>query len=349
MNNCFCILPWYSREIGLRDTPCCLLPLTYNIDQIKQDLLNNIQTASCKKCWDMESTGNKSRRQFENEFLDYKLNRDLEKIKQDCADSNYQTLLYQITTSNLCNQACVSCNSKLSSKWAQVEKRMNISPNPQYQIDLDHANINYSLAKRISLLGGEPLFDPKTFEILQKLIDHNNTSCFISLVTNGSINLNSEQINLLTQFTDLNICISIDGIGPVFEYMRWPGKWSNLLENIEQYKSITKNISISYTISSLNAMYYNLTVEWFKKNNLKYNHNIVSRPVWLSLSQMPVEFKKHLSSCGADLIESFCKIKGNETALSVVAKNVLDQDRAKKINIKDYLPEVWQLLNPDIA
>ena len=124
----------------------------------------------------------------------------------------------------------------------------------QYQIDLDAADINYGSAKRVGLLGGEPLFDPKTFEILQKLIDHNNTSCFISLITNGSIHLNAKQLDLLNQFTDLNICISIDGVGPVFEYMRWPGKWSNLLENILQYKSITKNISVSYTISSLNAM-----------------------------------------------------------------------------------------------
>ena len=349
MNNYFCVLPFYSQEFGIRNTPCCLLPSNYNIDQIKQDLLGNIQTASCKKCWDIESKGNKSRRQFENELLDYKLNRDLEKIKQDCADSNYQTLLYQITTSNLCNQACVSCNSNLSSKWAQVEKRMDIVPSAQYQIDLDTTIINYDSAKRISLLGGEPLFDPKTFKILQKLIDHNNTSCFISLVTNGSISLTRQQSKLLEQFDDLNICVSIDGVGPVFEYMRWPGKWKKLLQNLEQYKTVAKNISISYTISSLNAMYYTQTIEWFQQNNLVYNHNVVSRPTWLSLSQMPVEFKKHLSSCGADLIESFCKIKGNEIALSVMSKNIASQDRAKRINIKDYMPEVWQLLNPDIA
>jgi wyosine [tRNA(Phe)-imidazoG37] synthetase (radical SAM superfamily) len=339
MNNYFCVLPWYSQELGFQNTPCCLLPLKYNIDQIKQDLLSNVQTAACKKCWDIESSGNKSRRQFENEFLDYKLDRDLDKIQQDCADSKHQTLLYQITTSNLCNQACVSCNSKASTKWAQVEKRMNIIPNSQYQIDLDSANINYGSAKRISLLGGEPLFDPKTFEILQKLIDHNNTNCFISLVTNGSIFLNAKQIDLLQQFTDLNICISIDGIGPVFEYMRWPGKWSNLLENINQYKSITKNISVSYTVGSLNAMYYDQTVNWFKQNNLTHNHNIVSHPNWLSLANMPVVLKQHLKQHN-NFIKMYCNTTGSEIALGTLAQNIIKQDHAKNINIKDYMPEV---------
>jgi hypothetical protein len=339
MNNYFCVLPWYSQELGPKNKPCCLLLPNYNIDQIKQDLLSNVQTSACKKCWDIESTGNKSRRQFENEFLDYKLNKDLEKIQQDCVDSKHQTLLYQITTSNLCNQACVSCNSKFSTKWAQVEKRMGISPKSQYQIDIDTANINYGSARRISLLGGEPLFDPKTFEILQKLIDHNNTSCFISLVTNGSINLTVNQIELLKQFTDLNICISIDGVGPVFEYMRWPSKWSNLLENIEQYKSITKNISVSYTISSLNAMYYDQTVNWFQQNNLAYNHNVVTRPYWLSLANTPVALKQQLKQHD-NFITMYCNLNGFEVELKALAQHISKQDHAKNINIRDYMPEV---------
>jgi MoaA/NifB/PqqE/SkfB family radical SAM enzyme len=193
------------------------------------------------------------------------------------------------------------------------------------------------------LLGGEPLFDPKTFEILQKLIDHNNTSCFISLVTNGSINLNAKQINLLKQFSDLNICISIDGIGPVFEYMRWPAKWSKLLENIEQYKYITKNISVSYTISSLNAMYYNETVKWFQQNDLVHNHNVVSHPNWLSLKNMPIELKQHLKQHN-DFITMYCTPTGTEITLETLAQNITKQDRAKNINIRDYMPEMVDII-----
>jgi len=340
----FCILPWFSEEIGKKITSCCLLPIEHDINQIKKDLLNGVQNKSCKKCWDMESNGLQSRRQQENIFLDYKLNQDLDQIRQTCLNDQHKTLLYQITTSNLCNQACVTCNSEYSSKWARVEQKMQIIPSPLFEFDTHNHDINYQSARRISLLGGEPLFDPTTFKILQKLVDNNNTDCFVSLITNGSISLSRQQCNLLKQFSDLNICISIDGVGPVFEYLRWPGKWEKLLQNLELYKTIAKNTSISYTISSLNAMYYNSTVEWFKKNNLPYNHNIISRPTWLSLSQMPVEFKKHLAECGSNLIESFCKINGNETALSVMVENIAAQDRAKKINIKDYLPEVADVL-----
>ena len=85
-------------------------------------------------------------------------------------------------------------------------------------------------------------------KLLEQLKEHNNTDCFISLITNGSIWLDDKKLEFLKNFTDLNICISIDGINSRFEYMRWPGKWNRLLENIEQYQKICQgNISISYT------------------------------------------------------------------------------------------------------
>ena len=121
-------------------------------------------------------------------------------IKQDCKTTNITPLFYQITTSNLCNQACVICGSGASTKWAEIEKRMDIIPEKRFE--LENIDINYATARRISLLGGEPFFDPKTFVILEKLIEHGNTDCFVSIVTNGSIALHKSKLDLLSKFTD---------------------------------------------------------------------------------------------------------------------------------------------------
>lgn len=349
MPGTFCVLPWYSREIlkpSLVELPCCLLKDNFNLEQVKKDLLAGVQTPACSACWTIESSGQQSRRQQENIFLDYKLDQDIEKIQQDCVNGTNETLMYQIRTSNLCNQACVSCNSFFSTKWAEIEKRMSLTPQPLLQTDLDHAQINYQKAKRISLLGGEPLFDPKTFEILENLIANKNTDCFISLVTNGSITLTPKQINLLNSFSELNICVSIDGIGSVAEYMRWPCKWDKIISNIGQYRSIAKTVSVSYTISSLNALYYNRTVEWFNQNNLSFNHNIVESPGWLNLKYMPKVLKQYLHK-EQNFISSFCNISGAELPIETVLRHVDKQDIAKKIKMQDYMPEVWQLLTGD--
>jgi MoaA/NifB/PqqE/SkfB family radical SAM enzyme len=340
--NTFCVLPWYSVELP-SGSPCCLLPANTNIDQLKSDLLSGTASSACNKCWSLEAVNQTSRRQFENSFLDYKLNQDLASIQNDCKIKKIEPVMYQITTSNLCNQACVSCSSQTSSKWAEIDRKLGRKTLPLHSIELSNSDVNYSTAKRISLLGGEPLFDPKTFEILKQLIHHKNTDCFISLITNGSIKLNQTQLNILSKFTDLNICISVDGVGPVFEYLRWPARWNTLVDNLKQYNTITKNISISYTISSLNAMYYDQTIEWFNQNNLRYNHNIVSFPNWLSLKNMPLEFKQNLSK-NKNFISNYCDIQGKEISIKLIKSNILDQDRAKKININDYMPEVANLL-----
>jgi sulfatase maturation enzyme AslB (radical SAM superfamily) len=216
-------------------------------------------------------------------------------------------------------------------------------PKLTFKLAISDIDVNYSTARHVEFVGGEPFFDPTTFQILDLLIEHNNTDCFISLVTNGSISLSDHQLNILSKFTDLNICISIDGVGPVFEYMRWPAKWPTLLDNIEKFKKITKNISISYTISSLNVLYYQQTVDWFQSQNLRYNHNIVTYPKWISLSSTPIKIKELLSD--NSFASAWVAITGKEISLDKYQHLLVKQDRAKKINIKDYLPEIWEILS----
>lgn len=320
-----------------------MLPNDTDLNQLKQDLLAGTKSSACNACWNLEANGQKSRRQFENIFLDYKLNKDIDKIRDDCVNNRHEILTYQIQTSNLCNQACVTCTSKYSSKWAEIEKRMSIKPKPTFYADINELNINYQSARRIELLGGEPLFDSRMFDILQQLINHNNTDCFISIVTNGSICLSDQHYDLLKKFSDLNICISIDGIGSVFEYMRWPANWETLVQNIDQYRTIAKSISVSYTLSSLNAFYYNETVQWFQKENLPFNHNVVINPSWLSLDATPDELKKPLSEKNKFIAGLLSSNPG--LSLDSYRKKIIEQDTAKKIQIVDYMPEVSELLD----
>jgi MoaA/NifB/PqqE/SkfB family radical SAM enzyme len=337
----FCVLPWYSKEYSETATACCLLPPTHNLGQIKNDLLAGIQNESCNKCWKIEQNGEKSRRQYENEFLDFKLDRDLNLIQQDCADHKNQTILYQIKTSNLCNQACVSCSKSASTKWGELEYKYSGLKIFRFALDLDSVDIDYANAKRIEFVGGEPFFDQKTFAVLENLILHGNRDCYISIVTNGSVNLNQKQIDLLSSFKDLNLCISIDGIGPVFEYVRWPGKWHNLLENIQQYRKHF-NINVSYTISGLNAFYYNETTKWFKDQKLSYNPNLVTWPQWLSLENAPLPIKQHFSS--SDFLSNWSRTNGNEISIEKFRAEIIKQDQLKQISIRSYMPALADII-----
>jgi organic radical activating enzyme len=339
----FCVLPWYSLEITDNEkTACCLLSADHDLDLVKKDLLRGVQTPACQKCWNIEKQNQDSRRIQENRFLDWKLDRDIEKIQEDCRQGKNTHLVYQLCLSNLCNQACVTCGSGSSTKWAEIERKMTIEPRSTYTVDVDALAVDWKNAHRISILGGEPMFDPRSFQLLEKLLAHNNTSCFISFVTNGSVRLNNRQLDLLQSFDNVNICFSVDGIGKRFEYMRWPGRWHTLLENLDQYSRITENVSISYTVSAINAIYHDETMTWLQDQGLRHNHNVVYGPRWASLDHAPVELKARFQ--GHHFLGQFAAINGQEIELADFKNQLQAQDLAKNIRLQDYLPELHSII-----
>lgn len=337
MNDYFCVMPFYGGEYSFskKFTPCCLLPEDADISKIQDDMLNGIKPEACKKCWDLESKGLTSDRQLKNSAFDYYANKDIRYIEEDCKSKKNSQQIIKLYTSNLCNLTCVTCSEVHSSKWASL-KGIPIVKNSIENNVLD--NIDWVNLKMLSFVGGEPFYERKNFSILENLISVGNTSCYVDLVTNASSKLTEEKEQILRQFKNLNICVSIDGIGKTFEYIRYPLKWDDLLENIEQYKRICPALSVSFTISNLNILHYDETIEWFKRNNLNFNHNIVYFPKHFNIDVLPTQIKKNLNlvqrpkEFDAEMFQKFI--------------NVVDyQDKIKNIQIKDYLPDIWEIIS----
>ena len=198
--------------------------------------------------------------------------------------------------SNTCNSTCVTCGSASSSAWAPLEKKMGIIPHSATSMTKEDIlnNLNFKELISLNLMGGEPLYEKLNFYILETLLEHNNSNCFIQITTNGSVSLSDYQKNLLKKFKNLNFNLSIDGVGKVFEYMRFPLKWNDLTENLAFFKTLTDNISVSYTISNLNALYHYDTIDWFKENNLNYNFNPVNKPSHFRPSALPSAIKEDI-------------------------------------------------------
>ena len=143
--------------------------------------------------------------------------------------------------------------------------------------------------------------------------------------------------------------MSIDGVGKVFEYMRFPLKWDDLLENLAFFKTFTDNVSVSYTTSNLNVLNHHDTIQWFKTNNLNYHFNPVINPSHFRPSALPVAIKEEIfKKYGRtpDLkffIGSEHTAKDDKDFTNMLAV-IKEQDRIKEISIIDYLPEFCQMI-----
>jgi sulfatase maturation enzyme AslB (radical SAM superfamily) len=344
MNNYFCVLPFFSYEASNfngKNTYCCRLAPGTNIKQVQESINNQQRSPACNTCWNLEDRGQTSERQIHNRSFDFYLDRDLELIEQDALKEGHKSKIIKLTTSNLCNGTCVTCGSDHSSAWASLEnKKINYRVADTDQLDIDWAQI-----VQLSFVGGEPLLEKKNFVILQKLIELNNTKCFVSIVTNGSIELSQSQLDILSKFTNLNICVSIDGTDKVFDYIRYPLSWNHLIFNLEKFKKIAQHVSVSCMISNLNILHYTKIVNFFKSQNINYLCKQIEWPSYFSPGNLTTEFKQKVLSQNSeyhDQVESFLRC-GHSTPRSLMDfwKEIDRQDQLKNINIKDYLTDLW--------
>lgn len=342
-NSAFCVLPFYGVEYPSRKH-CCLIDYSKeNIEQIKQKMLSGIRPSACYKCWTLEDQGIVSDRITKNNLLDVVLDRDLKVIENECRDGNHSVLHYKIDTNNTCNATCITCNGGSSSAWIGLEKRQGLFDNKPWNLLLDQIDIDYVNARSVNFRGGEPLLSNVNFEILKRLIDYKNTDCFISFTTNGSIRLNQEQINVLKHFHRLNFCLSIDGTEKTFEYLRYPLKWNNILENIEQYRANNIELSVSFTLSNLNMLYYSKTIEWFNKNKIKYLNNSVYDPDYFRPTSLPKKIKNQIINSNNSIFIS-THDENDDLLFKEFLSKITEQDNLKNIKMQDYIPEFYDLI-----
>ena len=343
-NNAFCVLPFYGMEYPLNKV-CCLMDYSKeSIEQVKQKMLTGVRPEACYKCWNLEDKGIVSDRIIKNNYMDVILDQDLKVIENECSLGNYGLLHYKIDTNNTCNAVCITCDGASSSSWIVLEKKQNSIRNKLWKLSLNDIHIDYQKAKSINFRGGESLLSSTNFQILRKLIENKNTDCFISFTTNGSIKLNQEQIKILSNFTKLNFCLSIDGIEKKFEYLRYPLKWNNLLENIEQYKTNNIELSSSFTLSNINMMYYSETIEWFNKNKIPYLNNPVYRPDYFKPTSLPKEIKEKINDKNNSIFIS-THDENDDLFFERFLIKIKEQDRLKNIRMQDYVPEFYELIN----
>jgi hypothetical protein len=351
MNDYFCVLPFFGYEFNsVGGTHCCLLPKNSDIESIRNDILERRRSTACSACWRLEDAGLISDRKLKNSALDYYWNRDLRYIEEDVRSGKFSTILVKHITSNTCNATCVSCNSWYSSAWAVLEKKINIVPHNPHSMTKEFINqkLNFKELVGLNFVGGEPLYEKLNFYILEKLLEHGNTDCFIAITTNGSVALSPENKDLLKKFTNINFNISIDGIGPIFEYLRFPLKWDKLLENLEFFRTITNNISSSYTTSNLNVLYHHETIAWFTQQKLPYHFNPIINPSYLRPAALPKNIKKEIFKKYGHTkdLDFFLgqHTEQDDRDFEILLDKLQQQDAVKGIKMQDYLIELYNLL-----
>jgi len=265
--------------------------LTY----LRSEFARGVNPSECSRCWDAEAIGHKSRRQGAIEFYNLPPS-DL--VELACIDHS---------ATWACNLACIMCGPENSSLWATElnytqTKLINIGRKFQKSNNfldrLDFTNI-----QKIHFNGGEPLLNNDQIKLLEKLKEQDvlkNT--FISYNTNGTVIPNNKIIDLWSSAKLVKLFFSIDATELAFEYVRWPGNWESVSNNIiAMKKSLPGNVmfGVNMTVGCYNIFETLNVWQWFSENLQTNREGDKSDFCWqlannFNIKFLPIVVKNHV-------------------------------------------------------
>ena len=260
----------------------------------------------CVQCQQLESYGKESKRIITNRRFSDRLEQTEVIVKPNIE-------YFDLRFGNLCNLKCRSCMPLNSS---QLDKQVLEHPELKKFYDISGYNINdwyetaifdnnvFSNLENIRLLyitGGEPTLIKKNFELLEKLINEGYSKNISLLLNSNLTNDKTTFFDLISQFKNVTFFASVDGYGPVQEYLRYPSNWEQIDKNINklvdrQADNIKLQIVPVVQIGNIG----NITelfeyAESFNRNAEKLVVeiflNILEYPLYLNLLYLPIEYK----------------------------------------------------------
>lgn len=200
----------------------------------------------------------------------------------------FEIIHMDISFGNTCNQQCIMCNSRFSSKWLKDDLSMIVEAPYIRRWKDDNIIRNWSLSykhldqiidlvsentQKIEIKGGEPLYDKRFLYFVEKVIEKNPNVRF-STNTNGTY-FNQKNIDMLNKIKNINIDVSIDGTGKVYEWIRnW--KWDDAVENFHHcMKELKHDPNLNYTTMVYNVDHIETFYNWAASVSHQYGKGII--------------------------------------------------------------------------
>lgn len=189
---------------------------------------------------------------------------------------------------NVCNFKCRMCSPRYSNSLIPEHKHIHNTTMPKLQFQpnqykninnvLNFLEINKHRLKDITsiwITGGEPFIDDTMYKVRDILYEYAKPEQIsMSITTNGS-RCTVDDLATFNKFKQIHFDLSVDSIGPMFEYMRSAGVWTweqmeEFIKELAEFREKNKD----WLLVSLNSTYqlYNahLIKEFFE-----YTYNML--------------------------------------------------------------------------
>lgn len=257
------------------------------LNQVRQSFKDGEFHPGCSTCWQKEKLGEPSQRTRTKK--EYQI---LQVTKETAAPINVEVQL-----GNLCNLRCLMCDEKFSSSILAENIQLGINQHTQQEFkwnDSAFKNLEDLISqgpKVLNIRGGEPMYNKQLLDIIENLPSDSCNKTLLHITTNGT-QWSSRWKEAFKKFKLIRLMFSIDAVGDLYEYMRYPAKWSTVESNIVAMSEVGNvNPLIHCVLQNLNILSIGEIISWTKSRNLYLQIEPIDQPNWLSITNLPNDLK----------------------------------------------------------
>ncbi len=323
-----------------RNTPLEAFNNDY-MKSVRKTMLKGEIPASCTGCFNEEAQGIVSKRIWETATWMKDEGVDIEElIAQTNEDGTVpEKLQYlDLRLGHTCNIKCVMCSPHDSSKWVADHKKLIPvlqDPEVKRQMQWDRKEFNNKWhekesfwkelyaqipnLKQVYFAGGEPLMIKEHKMFIEEIIRQGYQDNVLLRYNSNGILVDEELIDLWSKFRKVKFAVSVDASFERDDYIRFPGKFSEVERTLHMLDNTPDNIHISMAtaVQIFNIKHIPDFLKWkvnsnFKKMNVGLingvtmggglvNAHLVHIPTFLNITILPEQDKQEVRERFAEL------------------------------------------------
>jgi len=274
--------------------------------EINDNLDKGIRHSNCQLCWDSEDSGVKSIRQIMND-----------KYPEVYDELPKQPSIINLKPGNTCNFGCRFCSAEDSDQLYEIDYKLKQKDNLSYKKYLEsyqsyknsfHKDSKFWTAmndwskgiEHYALYGGEPFVNKPLFDMLENNHKEGHSVTQDLYVSTNTSVWSEKYIDILKSFGKVTIGMSIDGIGEHFEYIRHPGKWDRISNNINKFRSLRDNednieLKVAATCNPFNIYYLDELCNYFEPMDIPVDIHLIQVPSCYDARIIPEQVKKQIT------------------------------------------------------
>lgn len=330
---------WMSKhsksQVNFNNSIQTTSPLTYfqkGMSELRTSLLEGNAPDMCNDCHDMEKYNKISGRQrqllkvgvqeqhFEKSLASSTLKSDFDHSNLNQGHTTRHVTDWQIDLGNYCNGACVFCSPESSSRLATEFQKLGLveqapplawCDDPNLVDQFVHALTGSTNLQYLHFIGGETLITPGFKKILTALVDADLAKDItIGFTTNLTV-WADDVVELLKQFGQINLGMSVETLTPINDYVRYPSQRGQTQELLDRWTALGKQqdwlIQLRITPTCLTVHELHTVYEYAWQNNITVEScNFLSNPEFFRIGVLPPEYRNNVIKTLDNWIQTHC-------------------------------------------